>query len=103
MRQGSWRNNAGSSAFSKTDVASEWVCNDPDLAAAWTLDRFVTTAEMASMCRCRLDGKLTKIGEEWSLSACSANTGSGKAVARAPPAPSAVARAAHHTAQQEVE
>ena len=74
-------------------MAPDWVRNDPDLAAAWALDRSVTTAETADR-RCRrLDGKLTKIGEEWSLSDCSANAGRGKATARASKAMSAVAAA----------
>lgn len=43
------RRNAGRpSAFAKTDVAPEWVRNDPDLTAAWALDRSVTTAETAA-------------------------------------------------------
>ena len=89
--------------FIKSDVPPEWVPNALDLAAAWALDRSVTTAETADR-RCRrLDGELAKIGEEWSLSDCSANAGRGKAAARAPKATSAVAAAALRTAQQEAE
>jgi hypothetical protein len=62
------RNGGCRSAFAKMDVASEWVCNDPDLAAAWALDRSVTTAETALGRRHHLDGELAKIDKEWSLS-----------------------------------
>ena len=84
-------------------MAPEWVHNDPDLAAVWALDRSVTITETAARRRRRLDGELAKIGEEWSLSDCSANAGHGKATARAPKATSAVAAAALRTAQQEAE
>ena len=72
----------------------EWVPNDLDLAAAWALDRSVTTTETAARRRRRLDGELAKIGEEWSLSDYSANAGRGKTAARAPKATSAVVAAA---------
>lgn len=71
-------------------VVPEWVHNDPDLPAAWALDCSVTIVETAA--NHRLDGKLAKIGEEWSLGDCFANAGRGKAAARAPPPPSAFAR-----------
>ena len=59
------RRNAGRrSAFTKSDMAPEWVRNDPDLAAAWALDRSMTNTETAARRPCRLDGKLAKIGEE---------------------------------------
>lgn len=35
------------SAFAKSNVALNWVRYDPDLAAAWALDRSETTAEMS--------------------------------------------------------
>ncbi|KAE8770386.1 hypothetical protein D1007_57854 [Hordeum vulgare] len=61
------------SAFAKANRAQNWVCNDTDLSMACALDRFVTTTEKAAR-RCRiLDDELVKIGEEWSLSNCSAN------------------------------
>ena len=51
--------NAGyRSALAKTDVASEWVRNDPDLAVVWALDRSVTTAETAARRRHRLYDEL---------------------------------------------
>ena len=81
-------------AFAKTDMTSGWVPNDTDLAAAWALDRTVTTAKMS---------ELAKNGEEWSLSDCSANAGRGKAAGTVPPVPSAVAKATIRTAQQEAE
>ena len=67
------------------------------------LGRFVSTTETATR-RCRrLDGELAKIGEEWSLSDCSANAGHGKAAARAPKATLAVAAVALCMVQQEAE
>ena len=38
------RNADRRSAFAKSDVAPEWARNNPDLAAAWALDRSVITA-----------------------------------------------------------
>lgn len=55
------------SAFAKSDMAPACVFNNPNLAAAWVLDRSVTNAEMTTRRRPRLDGNLTKVGEEWSL------------------------------------
>lgn len=81
------------SAYAKSDEASTWVCNDPDLAADWALDRSVTTRR----CR-RLDGELTKSSEEWSLSDTSANTDRGKTAARAPRPGSALIAASLRTA-----
>lgn len=53
------RNAAFRSAYAKSDAAPEWARNDPDLAAAWALDRFVTIAEMAAWRRrCRFDSEL---------------------------------------------
>ncbi|KAE8808842.1 Importin subunit beta-1 [Hordeum vulgare] len=85
--------------FAKMEVTPEWVRNDPDLAAPWALDRFVTTAETAARRRRRLDGELTKISEEWPL--CSANVGRGKTATRALNATLVVASAALRTAQQQ--
>ena len=90
-------------AFAKTDVTSGWVPNDTDLAAAWALDRTVTTAETSARGHHRVDSELAKNGEEWSLSDCSANAGRGKAAGTVPPVPSAVAKATLRTAQQEAE
>ena len=84
-------------------MAPERVRNDPDLAAAWALDRSFTTAETAARRRRLLYDELAKIGEEWSLSDCSTNAGRGKAAARAPQATSAVATTALRTVQQEAE
>ena len=88
------RNAARCSVFAKLDAASEWVRNDPYLAAAWALNHSITTAETTAKRRCRLDGELPKIGEEWSLSNSSANAGRGKAAASALRASSALAATA---------
>lgn len=89
------------STVAKTDMAPEWFHNDPDLTAAWSLDHSITTAETAvSHCR-RLNGELTKFGEEWPLRDFSANGGRGKDASWVPSAPSTVAKAALRTAQQE--
>lgn len=50
------------------DVAPAWVRNNPDLAAAWALDRPVTTVQTAARRRRRLDSELAKIGKECLLS-----------------------------------
>lgn len=88
------RNAACHSMFAKSDTVSERVCKDPDLAAAWALDRSVTTAETATRPRRRLDGEFAKIGKEWFLSESSVNAGKSKAAARAPQVLSALAAAA---------
>lgn len=69
------RNAARRSAFAKTNVAPEWICNDLELATAWALDHSITITETAARRHHRLDGELAKIGEEWSLSDCSTNAG----------------------------
>ena len=46
------------SAFAKSNMAPDWVRNDPDLALAWVLDRSVTTAEATTRRRCRLYDEL---------------------------------------------
>ena len=84
-------------------MAPDWVGNDPDLTATWALDLSVTNTETVARRRRCLDGELAKIGEEWSLSDCSANAGRGKVAARAPKAQSIVSMASLHTMQQEVE
>lgn len=89
-----WRDAACRSTFAKSDATPKSFRNDPDLAAAWAFDHSVTTVEMVVRCRHRVDGELSKIGEEWSLSDSFTNVGRGKAAARAPRAPSALAAVA---------
>ncbi|KAE8817488.1 Importin subunit beta-1 [Hordeum vulgare] len=95
------------SAFAKTDMAPEWVCNDLDLAAAWALGCSLITTETGDMRLHRLDSELAKIGEqEWSLwlfSGCSANAGRYQTGARAPTATSSVVTSALRTTHQEAE
>lgn len=55
-------NAARHSLFAKTSVASECGCNNPDLAAAWSLDRSITTNDTGARHR-RLDSEITKYGE----------------------------------------
>ena len=88
------RNASRHSASAKSDMAPDWVRNDPDLTSASTLDHSITTAETVARRRRRLDSKPAKIDEEWSLSADPANAGRDKAAARALHAPLAVVAAA---------
>ncbi|KAE8790536.1 Importin subunit beta-1 [Hordeum vulgare] len=87
-------NSSRLSTFAKTDVVPEWVNNDPDLTAAWELHRSGAIVKTATTRHCRLDGELAKIGEEWPLSNCSANSSRDKAADTAPKATSSVAVAA---------
>lgn len=70
---------------------------------AWSLDRSITTSETLARHHYRLDGKLAKIDEEWSLSDSSAYAGRGKDVSMAPSAPSALVAAALHDMHEEAE
>jgi hypothetical protein len=93
------RNAACHSAFAKSDAAPNWVRNNPDLAAAWALDRFVASTKTAARRR-RLDGELAKIGEEWSLSDSSANPSRARMPSVLPQVPSTLAATALCTAQE---
>lgn len=79
------------SPFTKSDDAPKWVRTDPDLAAAWALDRSATSSETDVSRRCRVYSEIAKYEEEWSLSETS-DAGKGKAVARSPPVPLALPR-----------
>lgn len=63
-----WRNAVRRSVFAKSDVAPEWVRNDPDLTIVWALDRSIITAGTAAKCRRRrLDRELTRLARSGRL------------------------------------
>ncbi|KAE8810935.1 Importin subunit beta-1 [Hordeum vulgare] len=79
------------------NVVSQWVHNDMDLAAAWSLNRSVTIVKTVIGRRRRLNGELAKIGKGWLLSDYSANGCHGKAAVGVVKATSSMAAAALRT------
>lgn len=60
-------NAACRSQFADSDVPLPYIAADPDLVYAWALDRSVTTSDTAKRRLRRLNGKMARYNEEWSL------------------------------------
>ncbi|XP_044439449.1 probable inositol oxygenase isoform X1 [Triticum aestivum] len=81
-REHQWWNAVSLEEFTDSDVPPRQILKDRELATVWIIDRSMTTAE-TSKCRLRrLDEKIAKYGEKWSLSETTAALASDAAAER---------------------